>query len=299
VTLTMQEADTATGLTYTRWDLALVGESVDERGDSAHAFAAQASHDVRRCGYDSETSQLNVAGHIILSDNIAEELAPLAGRRIVLDATTLGFAEIFLICRALRDLCTDVSVVYVEPLEYRARTRTELMHRREFELSAEVLGYQAIPGAISLLSSYRQSRVVFFVGYEERRLDRALADFELNPANCSVVFGVPAFRPGWEMDSFANNVRVMKERGIRGDIYYCGAESPAGAIDVLLEVKRELQLGQKLFVAPIGTKPNGVGVALYAAVDPSIGILYDHPKRKSRRSSNVGHWHLYNAVIEC
>ena len=31
----------------------------------------------------------------------------------------------------------------------------------------------------------------------------------LKPDNCIVVFGVPAFQAGWEMNAFANNIRFF------------------------------------------------------------------------------------------
>ena len=72
-------------------------------------------------------------------------------------------------------------------------------------------------------------RVVFFLGYEGERLDEAFEELEIDPRKSIVVFGVPAFRPGWEMDSFANNVRVVADRGVQGGIRYCGAENPAAS----------------------------------------------------------------------
>jgi len=149
-----------------------------------------------------------------------------------------------------------------------------------------------------MLSDKFPQRSVFFLGYEARRLHRALEVYPmLRPETCSVVFGVPAFRPGWEMDAFANNVRIMKERNIDGGVYFCGAENPASALQVLELIYGELTDREKLFIAPIGTKPNGIGTALFAATHPSVGILYDHPKRRIDRSREVSGWHLYDAEL--
>jgi hypothetical protein len=53
---------------------------------------------------------------------------------------------------------------------------------------------------------------VFFLGYEEHRFGVALEDFHrtLRPEDCSIVFGVPAFQPGWEMNSLTNNLRIIR-----------------------------------------------------------------------------------------
>ena len=76
------------------------------------------------------------------------------------------------------------------------------------------------------------------------------------------------------MDAFANNVRVIRERDLRGGVMFCGAENPASAIKVLEDVYKGLQPGEKLLIAPIGTKPCGVGAAMFAVTHPDTGILY-------------------------
>jgi hypothetical protein len=49
-----------------------------------------------------------------------------------------------------------------------------------------------------------------------------------------------------------------------------------------------------MFIAPIGTKPCGVATAVFASLYPAeSGILYDHPKKKTKRSFGVHVWHKY------
>jgi hypothetical protein len=158
-------------------------------------------------------------------------------------------------------------------------------------------GFRAIPGAVYMLSESDPPRVIFFLGYEEAGLDRAMEDFQmLNPAHCSVAFGVPAFQPGWEIDAFPNNVKVMIDRGMRdGGVYFCGAENPSSAYRILETIQSEMTNDQRLFLVPIGTKPNGIAAALYAALNGKVGLLYDHPGKKKNRSRKVARWHLFQA----
>jgi hypothetical protein len=129
-------------------------------------------------------------------------------------------------------------------------------------------------------------------------LDVALEDFQtLKPSDCSVVFGVPAYKPGWEVHAFANNVRVLETKRLSGGIHFCGAENPSGAFELLDEIRMSLETGTRMIVAPIGTKPNGIGAALFAAVNPSVGLLYDHPNRSPGRSEAVSRWHLYQIDV--
>jgi hypothetical protein len=299
VRLLMQEAESANQLSCTRWDIGVIGTTLDDRGTIASDFVTQHVTTVIPVQYDPEDFSLEIDKVRGPADDTEGAIQSWASKSVLVEMTTVGFVELFLLIRALtRFGTTEISFLYVEPGEYAHSRRTPLLHRRDFELSAEVPGYRGIPGAAMIMSDLEKQRAVFFLGYEERRLDRALEDFQmLSPDNCSVVFGVPAFQAGWEMDAFANNIRVIRERGLSGGVFFCGAQNPAAAIDILLGMKSELDNKQRLVVAPIGTKPSGLGVALFAAIHSDVGLLYDHPRRKLKRSERSANWHLYRAIF--
>lgn len=298
----MQEGENLGEMTLGRWDVGIVGRQIDERGKAAVGFITQHTDRVIFVDYASKEFTISIDGTVINAEEIDSYLQSVKGKTIVMESTTLGFVEIFLCSKALYDLgFPEVSFLYVEPESYTLRMRKSstrrslILHKRDFGLSDDVPGYRAIPGATLLMNDRLPQRSIFFLGYEERRLDRALEDNQiLKPDSCSVAFGVPAFRPGWEMDAFANNIRIIKERNLTGGVYFCGAENPASAFQVLETIYGELRERERLFIAPIGTKPNGVGVALFAATHPTVGILYDHPKRRIDRSEKVSRWHLFN-----
>ena len=299
VQLLMQEAESATQLSSTRWDVGVIGKTVDDRGTIATDFVAQHAGELFPVQYDPENFLLELNKIKMAEDEVEATLRRLSSKSVLIETTTVGFVELFLLIRGLTKVGRrEISFLYVEPREYAHSRRTPLLHRRDFELSSEVPGYRGIPGAAMIMSDLDKQRAVFFLGYEERRLDRALEDFQmLSPDNCAVVFGVPAFQPGWEMDAFANNIRVIRERGLSGGVFFCGAENPAAAMEVLRDIKSELRDNERLVVAPIGTKPNGLGVALFAAVHPDVGLLYDHPRRRTRRTEMSANWHLYQATF--
>jgi len=295
----MQEADTHAELTYSPWDIAFIGRHLDERGKAAVDFLAGHCDRLITLEYHPNDFTLTIDGRVCEAERLDEYLQSYHEKRVVLETTTLGFVEIFFCCRVLHKLSfPEPTFVYVEPLQYRVLPklhRSRLLHKRDFDLSGEVPGYKPIPGATLMLREDQLQRNVFFIGYEERRLDRALEDHQmLRTSKCSVVFGVPAFQPGWEMVAFANNIRVIRERNIRGGVYFCGADNPLGAVEILGQIRSELQPGERLTIGPIGTKPHGLGVALFACVNQNVGILYDHPTRAAGRTSNVAKWHLYN-----
>lgn len=295
----MQEADCSAELEMSGCDLAIIGDCIDERGRAARDFLSQPRTLVVSLKYDEENFTFDANGDRYNADDIGVFFDQFKGNKIVLEATTLGFVEVLLSCRILKDLGFDaISLLYVEPGDYSSPHRSEVLLKRDFSLSEEVPGYKAIPGATIMLTDKSQQKGVFFLGYEARRLDRALEDFQMiQPSNCCVVFGVPAFRPGWEMDAFANNIRVLRDKRISGGIHYCGAENPAAAYDVLSQIYSELGPGEKMFVAPLGTKPNGIGAALFISSHPNVRVLYDHPKRKPGRSNKVSRWHFYEVEV--
>ena len=279
------------------WQIGIVGEVLDERGRAAVESVSARCSQVITMSYDPDAFTMSLDGTTVDADGLDQHLTSLVGSSVLIEASTMGFVEIFLCCRALVDLgFASVDLVYVEPDEYANSRRSDILKRRDFELSKDVPGYRAIPKATRLLSDREAQHVVFLLGYEERRLEIALEDYQtIGPDSFSVVFGVPAYKPGWEMNSFSNNLRAIKGRNLRGGIHFCGAENPAATIDVLKQINNSLVPNTQLFVAPIGTKPHGIGVALYAATNRECAILYDHPVRSSKRTSKVGNWHLFHA----
>ena len=294
----MQEASSAAGLSVTRWGTCIYGSALDDRGQAAVAFAVANSDSAFAASYSAETFQLTIGSRTVDAEQAGDALDGQVNGLTVLEATTLGFVEIYLCVRALRQMgATEIALLYVEPGEYSGLRRSHLLHRREFDLSDEVPGYRPIPGATLVTTSRTSQRAVFFLGYEERRLESVFEGQHVTPSESAVVFGVPAFTPGWEMNSFANNIRVIKGSNIGGGVSFCGAESPAAAYEVLGEIYDSLTAGERLIVGPIGTKPNGVGVALFAGLHPEVGIVYDHPKRSKKRSKSISRWHLYTAEL--
>ena len=294
--LRLQEGERQSEIEWGYWQVALHGEPIDDRGQSALREVTSRSASIMELRYSPDTLEVTIESKPTPVDELATALSLSSADRVVLEATTLGLAEIVLCCKALRSLGHDAfDIVYVEPDEYRRPQLGRLLHRRDFELSSVVPGYRAIPGSAILLGDRRPIRSVFFVGYEDARLRRAFEELQMVRAEkASVTLGVPAFKAGWEMYAMANNISVIREYNIRGGIHFCGADNPYSVYELLCEVYQGLDSGERLVLAPIGTKPHGIGVALFAAIRDDVGIIYDHPHRTQGRSRNVGHWHLFS-----
>lgn len=272
--------------------MAFVGEALDDRGEAAVTQVGRSTARVEPAVFDLETGAVNVAG----VPHYPEDLTGYLGSpsSILLEATTLGFVEVFLLTKAALEAgAQQLSILYVEPEQYLVRPRElAFLDRRDFELSDEVREFSGVPRAAIMLTSNAPTKAVFFVGYEGQRLEQALENTNIVASRSSVIFGVPAFQTGWEMDSFANNVEIIDERRI-GEVAYASASDPFSAYEILEEISAARLSDERMLVVPIGTKPHGIAAALFAATHEDVGLLYDHPIRRQGRSSRTGVWHLF------
>ncbi|MGQ0512577.1 MAG: hypothetical protein ACT4P9_18390 [Betaproteobacteria bacterium] len=297
--IAMRTTMSASAVNWSSLSVAFVGTPIDARGHSAIEAIRGAGIQVVETSYDPETFEVTLGSTCGPADDIDALFLPFAAKRILLECTTLGIAEILLLCRAARSAAiARISLLYVEPADYAAPQSQELLRRRDFELTREFVGFRPIPEFVINLAGARAARGVFFLGYEQRRLDRALEDHQpINGNRCALVFGVPAYSPGWEMNAFSRNLRVIQESNIRPEIKFCGAASPLSAYQLLSEFERSLGTSDKMFIAPLGTKPTGIGAALFCADRKNVGIIYDHPRRKAGRTESHTKWHLYCATF--
>lgn len=271
----------------------LHGEELDERGESACRSAPD--HSRVQLSFDVDDMSLTVGSQRRSSDSAMELLSGYDWRKVVLEATTLGFAELFCATHALLSSgATSINIIYVEPAEYtRDAKGTEL-----FALSEPTRGYAAIPNAIVDLASEEVEAGVFFLGFEPERLDRALEEYQMIASkHVKVVFGIPAYHPGWELDAIIPHLTALEGHKLQPD--YCSANDPEAAFECLERTRETLGEERRMFVAPIGPKPCGIASAIFASVYPEqVGLLFDHPRRKKKRSSGVDLWHQFTVTID-
>ncbi|WP_147407145.1 hypothetical protein [Neopusillimonas maritima] len=229
------------------------------------------------------------------SDLASELLHDFDGDKVVLEATTLGFAELFCATRALlASGAKSVNILYVEPALYqRASPGGD-----QFILSEPTRGYTPIPNAIVDLTSDEIEAGVFFLGFEPERLDRALEEHQMIASkDVKLVFGIPAYHPGWELDAIVPHLPALVQHGLQLD--YCSANDPESAFECLERTRVALSEDKRMFVAPIGPKPCGIASAIFASVYPEqVGLLFDHPRRKNKRSTGTNLWHLFTVMVD-
>ena len=292
----LRQAPSPSNLSLDRYALSFCGTALDERGRAAASELSRKSSVMHTVEYDRRSMVLTVDGQPTAPTELRRIVSSAADRPIALETTTLGFVEVLLCCRAAFGKTATLDCLYVEPEDYRRSRDPHLLAKRDFELSGEIVGFRGIPGAARMLTDRRAQKCIFFVGYEGARFRRAFTDLEmLRGRESNVVFGIPAFKAGWEMDSIANNVPVMRDEHV-SSVYFCGADNPRAAVELLFAAYDGLEPDETMFVAPIGTKPHGLATALFVAQRTDVGVIYDHPHRASDRSTDVGQWHLFSVA---
>jgi len=270
----------------------LHGEELDERGRSACGCAPMNARVKLSFGVDDMS--LTVGNETKSSDLAVELIGEYDSRKVFLEATTLGFAELFCAVNALLSGgATTVNIIYVEPAEY---TRVS-KGADQFALSEPTRGYRAIPNAIVDLSGEEVEAGVFFLGFESERLDRALEEYQMiSSKDVKLVFGIPAYHPGWELDAIIPHLPALEQHKLQLD--YCSANDPEAAFECLERTRDTLGADKRMFVAPIGPKPCGIASAIFASVYPEqVGLLFDHPRRKDKRSKGVDLWHRFTVTV--
>lgn len=271
------------------------GASVDDRGNSALSLININPENKIGISYDFDEMLLSVDEHTDIADKVNELISPYVTGDIpiILEATTLGFPELFLCIKALIDLeIKKFSIVYIEPSEYN-RTNPSA---DSFALSELNAGYKPIPNAIVDLAGEDVEAGVFFLGYEQNRLERAFEEYQMiTNKELKLIFGIPAFKPGWELNSIVPHLPFIKDYHVS----YCAANDPSSALECLEATLESINADNKMFIAPIGTKPCGIASALFASLNPHrVGLLYDHRKKKEKRSKGVSTCHRYVVNIK-
>ena len=292
--ISIQEEESECDLNFPKFNYAFLGISLDERGDKASEFVKKNVKECILVNYLPIEMQLEINGILVHLDDLDEKFSFINSKTILLEATSLNFTEILLILDQVKKLNCCVSILYLEPKSY-AKTRGELIHKRNFSLSVESPGFIPIPGFTNVLK-LEKNRTLFIAGYEAERIERGIQEGNLILENCSILFGVPAFEVGWEMNSFANNIAVMNNHKLSGEIYFAAANNPVSIFEMINIIFNSKMRNEEFCLAPVGPKPAGIAIAIFAVEnrDNDVTIMYDHPKKLDRRTTDIGKWHIYN-----
>ncbi len=297
----MQYGNTPDKLIFENWDVGIFGNDVDDRGERSKSFIQENSAITEAVEYKTLDFTVVINGEENSIDDMDDYFSKFTPeQKFVIDCTTLGVVEMLIIIQSLyNNGIRKIDAIYIEPSNYKS-TKGKIVHKRDFELSSEFDGYTGIPGHTLYMSAASNDKFIFFCGYESERIERAIEDLNINNKKCQLVFGVPAFHSGWEMNSFSNNIRVIERRNLGNSFYYCGASNPMAVCEKLGIIYGGLGEDEHLFIIPVGTKPMALGACIFKVSTGDkdrLAFLYDHPHRSKGRSSDVAKWNLYNITL--
>lgn len=285
-------------------DLAIVGIAVDDRGRATTDALRARAKKVVCAKFDPKTQSLEIDG---TPANAAARNTLLSNvKRLVLDTTTLGLGEVLQILRSFEELRkTSVSLLYVEPKSYHHQNVSSHGLDKEFSLTSNCT-FTAVQGfALEYVQSHKSSHV-FMLGFEPARLLNAIEQRNWGTnqaAHVHLILGVPAFKPGWEINSIRSHLQVMDDNGLtEANVRYCQANSIRESYLTLWSLYRDLGDDQGcLFISPLGTKPHAIGAALFLLEtrksDPPTSLYYDHPDRVPSRSADIAAWHVVDVNL--
>src|SRR5262249_25984335 len=129
---------------------------------------------------------------------------------------------------------------------------------------------------------------------EGARFGYVLEHVQAVPEKTVPIVGVPGFRPEYPFHAYTGN-RIQLERDfIFRNVRYAKANFPFDVFGGIHRIAADFP-NDLLRIAPIGTKPHGIGAILYSISRPDrVELIYDHPVRKGRRTTGEARVCVYD-----
>jgi len=277
----------------------IFGTTSEDR--SAHSAAWEAAtQDVKFIRISAETpsdftAEINNAGFMYSlrsKDKLQKFFADIDRDTCYLDITGLPHHVWAPLVRTGLALKKNLIGIYVEPLDYKhSPTPTE---GEIFDLSESIRGISPIPGFVSLADSEDEDTCfVPLLGFEGTRFSYLLEQVQPPGGKIVPIIGVPGFRAEYPFYTYQGNKLALLETKAWRNVKYAPANCPFSLFYTLQEIAQE-HPGDSLKIAPIGTKPHALGAVLYAISSPSpVELVYDHPIRKSKRTTGTAQLLVY------
>lgn len=298
--IVMEYGEDSSELTSRNWSMAFCGRSLDARSLKAIEYLNNKTEALLNFHYDAETFQFFLNNQSENIDDIEEFFLTndLVKQNIIIDATSLDFAELLILCQTYKNLgILNIDILYIEPAQYVVPVH-RLTENRYFDLSKKIRGFLAIPK--HALSYDTSDNLVVLCGYEGERLGLAFEEYDILGANCKLIFGMPPYSYGWDMNSYVNFLPIIKKHDIEHQFHYCPAANPLAIFEKLNDIYLSINENQKMFVLPLGTKPMSIGAILFLLEhnkSGNVSVLYDHPILNNDSNIDLVTWNLFKITL--
>lgn len=211
---------------------------------------------------------------------------------VVVDITSLAVQSIFILTMAFSSKpINDIFALYVEPTRYNIQPDAGLIP--VFSLSALLNDVKAIPGYLRAPQEELPSSLYALMGFEGGRFDR-IREYYQNDESIRPVVPLPSYSAGWHLLSLKGNLGTLLGTKTAHAINRVTASNPFHALAFLQDRYGEMSQFRQMIVAPIGTKPHSLAVAVFAVQHPDVVVVYDHPVSRKDRSLGIGTIHGYD-----
>ncbi|PPD00222.1 MAG: hypothetical protein CTY35_02935 [Methylotenera sp.] len=275
-------------------------DNCDARTDWSRKFIEKVCGEIINIEYIANDAQLKV-NNIDYSIRDLDKL-DLPDGEVLVDATSLPLPELLHIFTLLNSKKRNFDVVYIQPTTYKEQDSKALESNTIYELSDDGLGVQQLP---PFVGSSRNSRILFFLGWEGHRLGALINSDEFNVKNMTCLAGIPGYQVGWDNITLSCNFMQFKELNTFASprFKFSGANDPLKTYTIIKGVYDAAKYeNYSLSVAAFGTKPSAIAAAQFAVNITEIQedkskdliMLYDFAKIKIDRSYGTSIMHIWS-----
>lgn len=208
------------------------------------------------------------------------------GPEFNVDITGLDTNIIAPLTRSAWDCDSSFNAIYIEPASYsRSNTPTE---GDIFDLSERIEGIAPIPSFSRIRPDDSQTCIfVPLLGFEGARLAHIIENIEPLDGTIYPIIGVPGFEMEYPFSTYLGNKNILTTTNAWTNARYSRANCPFSLFYCLEELRRS-RPSAHMKIAPIGTKPHGLGAIIYCLSHPeSTEIIYDFPIKSPNRTKGI------------
>lgn len=229
--------------------------------------------------------------HVRQRNSLENFVAAMSGGPIYLDFTGLGHNTWAPLVKVCLEAGRCLRAVYLEPVSYALSTSPRIGDI--YDLSERIEGIEPIPLFTKLDEPNEESTsFIPLLGFEGTRLSHMLEEIQPPERKTFPVIGVPGFRPEYPFDAYLGNSGPLARTGAYRNVWYAKSNCPFSLFYTLTDISR-LNFADHLKVGLIGTKPHALGAVLFAMNYASVELVYDHVKRKDKRTSGAAKCLVY------
>lgn len=205
--------------------------------------------------------------------------------RVYIDITGLSHHVWAPLVKVALEHKLKLDVVYVEPANYAyspSPRKGEI-----FDLSERIDGIAPLPLFANLGEADEENVCLIpLIGFEGTRFAYLVEQVDPPGGKIVPVMGVPGFQLEYPFHSYFGNQPTLEDTRAWRNMHFARANCPFSLYYVLEDILRD-HPNDHIKIAPIGTKPHALGAVLLAIASTSrpIELVYDHPKRKPKRTS--------------